>query len=101
MKRIRALLSVLVLFGSFGVSAAKAADGVVLKEELVPGSYCHEQFPAIREDTIAGNQPVLKNADTGDIIDFYGPCGENPLGKDQIAAQRDQDELLFRENQVD
>jgi hypothetical protein len=28
----------------------------------------------------------------GDIIDFYGSCDEDPLGKDQVAAQKLVDE---------
>jgi hypothetical protein len=32
------------------------------------------------------------NPKTGDIIDFYGRCDEDPLGKDQVAAQKLDDE---------
>ena len=88
MKRIGLFLSVLLLIGSVGVNAAKAADGVLLKEEIIPGSYCHMKFPAIRQSTLAGDHPILKSATTGDVIDFYGPCDEDPLGKDQVWSQR-------------
>ena len=88
MKIATSFLAGLVLMGSVGVSAAKAADGVITKEEAVPGSYCHMQFPAIEESTLYTDHPVLKSADSGDIIDFYGPCDENPLGQDQVMAQR-------------
>ena len=88
MKIATSFLAGLVLMGSVGVSGAKAADGVMLKEEAVPGSYCHMQFPAIEESTLYTDHPVLKSADSGDIIDFYGPCDENPLGQDQVMSQR-------------
>jgi len=48
-----------------------AANGVIYKQELTPGSYCHLKFLAIREETLAGNHPVLLDPDDGDIIDFY------------------------------
>jgi hypothetical protein len=88
MKRIRACLSVLLLIGSVGASVAKAADGVLLKEEATPGSYCHMKFPAIRQSTLGAKQPLLKDSSTGDIVDFYGSCDENPVGKDQVVSQR-------------
>ena len=96
MKIATSFLAGLVLMGSVGVSGAKAADGVMLKEEAVPGSYCHMQFPAIEESTLYTDHPVLKSADSGDIIDYYGSCDENPLGKDQVIAQRSE-----RENSPD
>jgi hypothetical protein len=68
-------------------TALTAADGVIYKQELTSGSYCHRKFPAIREETLAGDHPVLKDPSDGDIIDFYGPCDEDPLGKDQVHRQ--------------
>jgi hypothetical protein len=88
MKRITSCLSVLVLIGSLGLSAARAADGVLLKDEFTPGSYCHEKFPAIRTSTLDTDQPTLKSSSTSDLIDFYGPCDESPTGKDQVWQQR-------------
>jgi len=35
---------------------------------------------------LASGQPISKNVD--DIIDFYGPCNHDPLGKDEIQSQR-------------
>jgi hypothetical protein len=96
MKIATSFLAGLVLMGSVGVTGAKAADGVLLKEQDVAGSYCHMQFPAIEESTLYTDNPVLKSADSGDIIDFYGSCDENPLGKDQVIAQRSE-----RENSPD
>ena len=82
-------LAGLLFIGSLGaINSATAADGIVSKDELTPGSYCHLKFPAIREETLAGDHPVLTDPSDGDIIDFYGPCDEDPLGKDQVHEQK-------------
>ena len=96
MKIATSFLAGLVLMGSVGVSGVKAADGVISKQEEVAS--CHMQFPAIEESTLYTDTPVLKSPDSGDIIDFYGPCDTNPLGKDQVAAQRSQHENEFDHN---
>ena len=88
MKSIKALLSVVFLTGAMGLSAMSvAADGVISKDVIAEGSYCHMKFPAIREKTLDWNRPALKDASSADIIDFYGPCDHDPLGKDEIQAQ--------------
>jgi len=33
------------------------------------------------------NNPTLKDANSGDVIDYYGPCSETPSGKDQQQEQ--------------
>jgi hypothetical protein len=87
MKRIGSMITVLIMVGSLA-GTALASDGVVVKEESNDGSYCHMKFPAIRERTLGGDNPVLKNSTTGDLIDFYGSCDESPTGKDQVVSQR-------------
>jgi hypothetical protein len=88
-KNFKSNLSILLVVGVLGTSgAALAADGVLLKEDIASDSYCHTQFPAIRESTLGDDQPQLKDSSTGDVIDFYGPCDEDPLGKDQVHDQR-------------
>jgi hypothetical protein len=87
MKGIGSMVSVVVLVGSLA-SSALAFDGIVSKEESTADSYCHMKFPAIREKTLAGDNPVLKNSTTGDVIDFYGSCEESPTGMDQVVSQR-------------
>jgi hypothetical protein len=89
MKTMKSVLSVLVLAGAMGSSIASAAgaDGVILKEASTAGSYCHMKFPAIEERTLTWKRPVLMDPSEGDIIDFYGPCNHDPLGKDEIHAQ--------------
>jgi len=89
MKIATSFLAALLFMGALGaLNNAMAADGVLLKQEFTPGSYCHEKFPAIRQSTLDDDQPVLKNSSTGDVIDFYGSCDESPVGKDQIQEQK-------------
>ena len=88
MKTAKVFLAALLLAGSFvSTNSARASDGVITKDEFTPGNYCHMKFPAIQERTLSGNNPVLKNQD-GDVIDFYGPCNENPTGQAQVHAQK-------------
>jgi len=54
----------------------------------MPGGYCHLKFPAIREDTLDSDHPILQNPSSGDIMDYYGPCDHDPLGKDEIQSQK-------------
>ena len=99
MKIATSFLAGLLLIGTLGATAtAIAADGVIstqklppgviYKEELTPGSYCHLKFPAIREETLSSDHLVLLYPSDGDIIDYYGPCDEDPLGKDQVHEQK-------------
>jgi hypothetical protein len=46
------------------------------------------KFPAIREETLDWDHPVLKDSTSGDIVDFYGPCDHDPLGKEEVQDQR-------------
>ena len=93
MKIATSFLAALLLTSSLGaINTAMAADGFVSKDELTPGSYCHEKFPAMRQSSLGDNQPALKSSSTGDVIDFYGPCNEKPTGKDQDQAQKLEDE---------
>lgn len=71
-------------------STFAAAEGVISNTVLTEGSYCHLKFPAIREETLSWDRPVLKDPSEGDIIDHYGSCDHHPLGKDEIASQRPQ-----------
>ena len=86
-------LAALVLIGSWGASSnalaadskAPGAEGILLKEEYVPDSYCHQKLSAIRESSLAGDHPDLSAEEK---IDFYGPCNQDPVGKDQLTKQR-------------
>lgn len=90
MKTMKSVLSVLFLTGTLGFNAATArAEGVISKDVSTSGSSCHLKFPAILEETLGTSHPVLKDASSGDVIDFYGACDHDPLGEDEI-----QDQLL-------
>ena len=84
------ILSVLLLVGTLGwAGASLAQEGVLFKVALGADSdYCHMQFPAIQEDTLSSDRPVLKDPSAGDLIDYYGSCSHDPLGKDEIRAQQ-------------
>lgn len=91
MKIATSFLAALLLVGGLGVkNTFAAAEGVISNATLTPGSYCHLRFPAIDEDTLSWDRPVLKDPSEGDIIDFYGPCDHDPLGQDEIASQKRQ-----------
>lgn len=89
MKGFRSFLSVLLLLGALGFSASQSkAASVLFQARLVGTNYCHMKFPAIREATLSWDRPVLKDASSGDIIDFYGSCNHDPLGEEEIERQR-------------
>jgi len=94
MRRTSSLLSVLLLIELIAVSAVPlwAQEGILFKQTAGETNYCHMKFPAIREDTLSWDRPVLKDKSTGDIIDYYGSCNHDPLGKEEIAAQRLQEQ---------
>jgi hypothetical protein len=83
MKVGKSLLAAMLLASSLGASNAFAAD------DVTAGNYCHMKFPAIAEESEVTANPVLQeNPSTGEIIDFYGPCNTNPVGRDQVQHQR-------------
>ena len=73
-----------------------SADGVISSVPDASGTYCALRFPAIREDTLYWDRPVLKHPESGDIISYYGPCNHDPLGKLEITRQRDQLQIRRR-----
>jgi hypothetical protein len=73
---------------AFFGSAVGAADGIIYKNSDPSGQFCHLRFPAIREETLSWDRPVLKDPSEGDIIDFYGPCDHDPLGRAEIIRQK-------------
>ena len=89
MKIATSILAAVLFTGTLGaLNNAIAEDGILSKDQFTAGSYCHERFPAIRQGTLDSDQPALKGSSTGDVIDFYGPCDENPVGKDQVHEQK-------------
>jgi hypothetical protein len=91
MKIATSLLAALLFTGTLGaLNNAIAEDGILSKDQFAGTSYCHEKFPAIARDTLGNDQPELSSK--GDVIDFYGPCDENPLGQDQLQTQKLEDQ---------
>ncbi|MFQ5684444.1 MAG: hypothetical protein ACE5HC_14380 [Candidatus Binatia bacterium] len=89
MKNFKLLAGALLLLGSLGMTIVPvSAQSVVFKIALSPGSnYCHMKFPPIREDSLSWDHPVLAPAGTP-LIDYYGSCDHDPLGKEEIQTQR-------------
>jgi hypothetical protein len=79
-------LSAALLVGGF--VAAGNADVLSQTESALGDNYCHLRLTAITADSLVTNHPISKGPDSGDIIDFYGPCNENPVGQDQVVAQK-------------
>jgi hypothetical protein len=90
MKIATSFLAAVLFTGTLGaLNNAIGEDGILLKDEFAGTGYCHKKFPAIKESTFHYVQPTLKDSKTsGDVIDFYGPCDEDPQGKDQVWEQR-------------
>lgn len=102
MKLQKLTLAAVFFAGVLGMSVftAKAADGILYKVQAGNTNYCHLKFPAIREDTLEMDRPVLQDSRTGAIIDFYGPCDYDPTGKAAVQAQRkDKQQRFVREYQ--
>ena len=90
MNQLRWIRSGLLLIGPMALSSSVlwAAQGVIYKSQDSTGQFCHLKFPAITEETLSSDRPVLKDPSEGDIIDFYGPCDHDPLGRAEVLRQR-------------
>jgi hypothetical protein len=87
MNKRKLVMAVGLIVGTIGFGGTMAqADNVILKEVRDVGSYCHLKFPAIREETLAGTSPTLATSD--DLVDYYGSCDRDSLGKGEIQARR-------------
>ncbi len=91
----KATFSVLLVAAAIAAGAAKAtpAKGVISSTPASAVDYCHLEFPAIRPSTLGTPNPRLKEAASGDIVDYYGPCDHDPLGKDEVAEQEHENEV--------
>ena len=99
MKRTQSYLSLLLLLGVLGympIAASAQAPkvkgvkpGVIAMPLNKEGSFCHLRFPAIQGRTLGTDKPQLKPATTADIVDYYGQCDHDPLGKEEIARQKE------------
>lgn len=90
MAKFPRIQSALLLSGAVTLigSAVWAAEGIIYKSSDSTGQFCHLKFPAITEETLSADRPVLKDPSEGDIIDFYGPCDHDPLGRAEVIRQR-------------
>ena len=88
MKKSVSLLCNLLLSSTlfWGVPSAEAQE-IISSVPAGTTDYCHLKFPAMREDSLSWERPVLDST-TGSIVDFYGPCDYDPLGVDEIRVQR-------------
>jgi hypothetical protein len=87
MNKTKLLIAAALFAGIIDTGASLArAQATISKEIAVPGSYCHMKFPAIREDTLSQSMPDFTVP--GDLIDFYGACDHDPLGKEEVQSQR-------------
>jgi hypothetical protein len=87
-KRLLSIVSLLLDTFLLGSLSLWAAEGIITRVPDGSGKLCHLKFPAIREDTLFGNNPILKDPSEGDLIDFHGPCDHDPLGQAEILRQR-------------
>lgn len=86
----KATLAALFSIGVMGVAPVpgEAQDGILYRLRAGDSNYCHMRFPAIREDTLTWDRPVLKDSSSGDIVDFYGPCNYDPTGEQAVYDQK-------------
>ena len=90
MNRLKGTASGLLLISILDLSSVNLwpAEGNISKDADASGQSCHFKFPAITEESLFSDRPVLKHPTDGDIIDFYGPCNFDPLGKESVMKQR-------------
>ena len=99
MKTAKLLFAALLLTGSLGtIDGAMAAqiDEYIEKVPLGLGNYCLEKFPAIEWQTLASNDPALRN--NHNAIDYYAPCDASPTGQDQQQQRRLEQDQRFENN---
>ena len=95
MKKSLSLLCNLLLSSAlFCVVSSVEAEEMISSVPTDITDYCHLKFPAMREDSLSWERPVFDSV-SGNVIDFYGPCDYDPLGVDEIRAQR---RVLLRGN---
>jgi len=93
------LLGAMIGYSPVAVLAQQKVKGVkrgVIEATALnkAATYCHLKFPAIDPQTLSSSTPKLKAADTGDIVDFYGPCDYDPLGWEEVCKQRVQQQKM-------
>src|ERR1043166_9083623 len=71
MKNARTFLFVVLLGSIAATRPVLAADGAAANREVMPlAGYCHLKLPAIQARSLATDDPIPKDASSGDIIDY-------------------------------
>ena len=96
--KIKLSLLVVLLPCALMLSAVESsgAEGIISKVTAGDGSTCYLKFPAILEETLNSDHPVLGDPNGTDIISFTGPCDHDPLGKAEIRRQKLENRLWVR-----
>ena len=95
----RASLATLLFIGAWGANSQCprsrnqgagrgrcSTEARIRARQLLPS-----ETSAIRRAALAGDHPVVS---AKKLIDFYGPCNQNPLGKDQFTDAEDWKTLI-------
>ena len=93
-KSVSLLCNFLLSSALFCVVPSLEAEEMISSVPTDMTEYCHLKFPVMREHSLSWEHPVLDSV-SGNTIDFYAPCDYNPLGVDEIRAQR---RVLLRSN---
>ena len=102
MKRIQLSLVLLLVAGvmgytpmAIGASAPAPHQPKGVKPGVIgavalnrDGTYCHLRFPAMKPSTLDSAKPTLKPASSNDIVDYYGACDYDPVGKEAVIRQK-------------
>jgi len=101
MKKAGSAITAVVLASTLVGSAYSMDNNHDVSSSDRADSYCHMKFPAIRPRTLAAGEPQTKSTTSGDVIDYYGACDENPTGQDQVVEQKRDEEFSFGRNYED
>ena len=92
MKTAKFFFAALLLSGNivttYTLANANEIPGFLFEEEFVPDSFCRMEIMALTTQGFAGQQLVPKRPNSGEVIDYYGPCSETSVGQDQPDTQR-------------
>src|SRR5258706_1090087 len=92
MKTAKLFFAALLLSGNIVTihtpANANEIPGLLVKEEFVPDGFCRMEILALTTQGFAGQPAISKRTDSDEVIDYYGPCSETPVGRDQADSQR-------------
>ena len=71
----------------WAVPTVEAEEMISTRVPTDTTAYCHPRFPTMREDGLTMDQPIFDPL-SGDLVDFYGPCGYDPVGFDEVRVDR-------------